>query len=231
MKDPFNSRGVQVYRLSGWRRLCVKIGSGLMRIYYRSLRLQLSPDSVEVIRNRPRPCIFVVWHNRSWVAVEMFQRYFEPERLSCLISPSRAAAWEVAFFEDFRLHVIRGSSSRRGIPALREMIRQLQNGYDVGISPDGPSGPLYSFKRGTTTLARLSHTPMLALNANCRWAFRLPTWDRHLIPLPFAKVTINAHLLEIPADCHKEEENLRRQLRKVCLDLLDEPVQDFTDES
>jgi lysophospholipid acyltransferase (LPLAT)-like uncharacterized protein len=225
MKDPFNSRGVQVYRLSGLRRALVTLASALMRLYYGSLRLRLSPDSEDIIRNRPRPCVFVVWHNRSLVAVEMFQRYFEPERISCLISPSRAAAWEVAFFEDFKLHVVRGSSSRRGIPALREMIRQLRQGYDVGISPDGPSGPLYSFKHGTTTLARLSHTPMLALNANCRWAIRLPTWDRHLVPLPFAKVTINAHLLEIPENCHKEVDNLRQQLRKVCLDLLDEPVQ------
>lgn len=225
MKDPFNSNGTPVHRLHGWRLLLARLTTLLLRIYFASLRVEVAPESAELIRNRSRPGIIVVWHNRSLIALHLLSRYLVPEKMSCLISPSRAAAWEVAIFEGMRFHVVRGSSTRRGIPAMREMLQQLHKGYDVGISPDGPSGPLYTFKAGTTSLARISGRPMLALNANCRFAIRLPTWDRHLVPLPFSKVYVNARMLDVPKGGHRDPDNGLDNLRQVCLDLLNEPGQ------
>lgn len=222
MKDPFNTSGREVYRITGSRRILVRLAAILLKLYFASLRMRPGKSDLPVLKNPPQPKIFLVWHNRSLVAVELFRRYFKPGQIACLISPSKAAAWEAAFFEEFGFKVVRGSSSRRGIQATREMVRALKQGNDVGISPDGPSGPLYSFQRGALALGRLSKAPYLVLNANCRTALRLPSWDRHMIPLPFSRVEVSVEVIETDTIDLAEESLATDQLRSTCLSHLRE---------
>ena len=226
MKDPFNVHGKAVYEIRGFKRWLVRIAVLLLRLYFASLRTRTSEAAAEAIRSSPRPKIFLVWHNRSLLVIELFRRYFEPKRICCLISPSKAAAWEAAFFEDFGFKVARGSSSRRGIQATREMVRALLSGNDVGISPDGPSGPLYSFQRGALALGRLSRAPYLALNANCRTAVRLPVWDRHLIPLPFSRVDVQAEIIPFEGIDFNNESAASDALRQICLQAVKDRAKD-----
>lgn len=221
MKDPFNTSGKAVYEIRGFRRYLIRIAVWLLQLYFATLRTRPTESAAEAIRNSPQPKIFLVWHNRSLIALELFKRYFEPERIACLISPSKAAAWEAAVFEELGFKVVRGSSSRRGIQATREMVRTLRSGNDVGISPDGPSGPLYSFQRGALALGQLSRAPYLVLNANCRSALRLPCWDRHLIPLPFSRLEVRAEAIPTDAIDFSDETAAIESLRAACLRQLD----------
>lgn len=223
-KDPFNTLRPKVHRLSGWRRLFCRILSFFLRTYLASLRFRIKDSDRALLEQTPSPRLLVVWHNRSLIAPEMFRKFFNPRKIACLISPSKLAAWEVAFFDDFGLHAVRGSSSRRSIQAVREMLRQLQAGNDVGISPDGPSGPLYHFREGAVAIARRTGVPVLMSIPNARMAFRLPTWDRHLLPLPFARVEVALRRLEPGAPVWDgSDREVADHLRALCLEITEDP--------
>jgi lysophospholipid acyltransferase (LPLAT)-like uncharacterized protein len=186
--------------------------------------VRLDEASRKILVDHPSPRMIVVWHNRSFPMPEVFRRCFQPERVSCLISPSKMAAWEVAFFRQFRLRVVRGSSTRRSVQAAREMFRELRSGNDVGISPDGPSGPLYSFMPGAVAIARKARVPVLLSIPNARAARRLKTWDRHLVPYPFARIDLALRVVS-PDDPLWElsNEEAAARLREVCLEITSDP--------
>ncbi len=197
-----------------------------IRLYYRSLRLRPDAATRELLRTSRPPRVIVVWHNRSLVAPAIFRRFLEPERIACLVSPSRMAAWESDCFRKLRLRVVRGSTTRRSISALREMMRELRAGHDVGISPDGPSGPLYSVQPGALALARKVEVPLLLIAANASRARRLHTWDRHLVPLPRARLTVR--MREITTDDPIFTTPLPEAcalLRRVYLEMTEDPFQ------
>jgi lysophospholipid acyltransferase (LPLAT)-like uncharacterized protein len=197
-----------------------------LQAWLRSWRMSLDEPSRSLLQTTPSPRMIVVWHNRSLVAPEMFRRFFDPSRIACLISPSRMAAWEVAYFQRFQLRAIRGSTTRRSIQAAREILQQLRNDNDIGISPDGPSGPLYTFQPGAVALARKAGVPLLLAIPNCRSAFRLKTWDRHMVPAPFARIEVAIRAIQ-PDDPVWEtpDAQIAAHARKVCLEITRDPFQ------
>lgn len=192
---PFH-RGT-VYEVTGWRYWCVLVPIALLlRLYFATLRIRMTPEDRAVVCDTSRPVVAVLWHNRSLMVPMIGPRLRQPEKMSCLISPSKAAAWEVAFFAFQRIPSVRGSSSRRSIQATREMVKAYRSGQDVWLSPDGPSGPCYEFKRGAAAVARMTKAPILAFGAEARHAWRPKTWDRHFVPLPFSTVRIRGRIFE-----------------------------------
>jgi len=63
------------------------------------------------------------------------------------------------------------------------------------VAPDGPSGPIHEVKRGTVMIARQCNVPIVLLCAQTRQAWRLKTWDRHLIPWPFARIQVRVKII------------------------------------
>lgn len=196
-----------MFRLSGWRKWVCRPLAALLRLYLRSLRLRMDAESAAARDASRAPRIFVSWHNRSLLAPVMAKRFFDPRNVTCLVSPSRKAAWEVAFYEAVGFRIVRGSSSRRGIAAARELIRELRSGHDIAVTPDGPDGPLHEIKRGALILARRSQAPVAFIIPNARCAVRLPTWDRHLVPLPFSRVDVRLVIRPPYPECRYADES------------------------
>lgn len=84
----------------------------------------------------------------------------------------------------------RGSSSRGGSAVLRGILRALAEGTTVAVLVDGPRGPARVAKTGIVTLARLAVRPIQPVAFSARPALRLGSWDRSLVPLPFARVVV-----------------------------------------
>ena len=82
----------------------------------------------------------------------------------------------------------RGSSSRGGAGALRSHVQALKEGRHVVVTVDGPRGPAYQAKPGVLSMARESGRPVVAVACACDRRWRLKSWDRTLLPPPFAKV-------------------------------------------
>jgi len=84
---------------------------------------------------------------------------------------------------------IRGSSSKGGAEALVRAVQAARGGEVVGVTPDGPRGPRHSVAPGVVTVAQKTGVPLLGIrvHADRAWVFR--SWDRFVVPKPFARVT------------------------------------------
>ena len=87
----------------------------------------------------------------------------------------------------FGFRSIRGSTTRGGFSAMREMLKASEDGYNIAITPDGPRGPRYRVQNGTIELARRTGMTIIPLtfNASRKKIFR--SWDRFLLPYPFSR--------------------------------------------
>src|SRR5262249_57505072 len=63
----------------------------------------------------------------------------------------------------FGVHSIPGSTRRGGLSALRTMLKRLEQGECVGITPDGPRGPAMRASSGIVNVARLAQVPVLPI--------------------------------------------------------------------
>lgn len=170
----------------------------LARLWAASLRMEPTPRFREALR-RDEPQVFLLWHNRLFVIAEInrrFRRPFAHRRMYGLISASKDGAWLAAFFKLVGIGSIRGSSSWRGMEALREIIRAVSTGGDIGITPDGPRGPCYAFHAGALLAARKAGTPLVLMGMQWTRARRLRSWDGFYLPLPFSRVILDAQVVE-----------------------------------
>ncbi|MGJ3241605.1 MAG: lysophospholipid acyltransferase family protein [Opitutales bacterium] len=194
----------QVRALTGWRKGLMVLLGWVLRLWNRTLRYELSPEDRARIGNRSQPTLHILWHNRLFNVADAVHRYRAGQPTYALISASSDGAWLTAFFEQLGLRAVRGSRNFRGSAALREAVRVLQGGNDLGITPDGSRGPVYVVKPGAVAIARLAKCPILLHQYDYAHAIRLKSWDRFFIPLPFSKVTARYRRFEnldaLPAD-------------------------------
>ena len=112
-----------------------------------------------------------------------------------MISLSADGGFVAATVERLGFPAIRGSAgkasdpakSKGGASAFRETLRWIRGGGGIAITPDGPRGPPGAMTDGPPLLARASAAPVLLVGLACRPCVRLKSWDRHVVPLPFAR--------------------------------------------
>jgi lysophospholipid acyltransferase (LPLAT)-like uncharacterized protein len=112
------------------------------------------------------------------------------EGVAVLISTHADGEIIARICEAFGYRTIRGSTSRGGARALVEIARTLEGGVDVAITPDGPRGPVHTVAPGTLYAAQRAQAPVIAIGVHASRAWRLSTWDRFMIPKPFARITV-----------------------------------------
>lgn len=159
-------------------------------LWMRTLRYRISDESRAALTDISEPTVLIFWHNRLLIISEIFQRYRRRRHAYALISASKDGAWLAAFCALFRVRNARGSSSRRGSAALKELLTRLSSGNDAVVTPDGPRGPMYSFKPGAAALVQRSQARVLLIGSRSPRAWRLKSWDRFIIPRPFSTVEL-----------------------------------------
>src|SRR5262245_30669847 len=123
------------------------VGSVVLRLIYATLRVRID-DQAGALRTKGPRAIWLFWHNRLFMIPFIREQLRARPKTAALTSASKDGEILAAFLRQFNLKPVRGSSSRRGVAALIEMIRLVESGYDVGITPDGPRGPRYTFNPG-----------------------------------------------------------------------------------
>ncbi len=124
--------------------------------------------------------------------------------IKILISRSRDGSLASSLCEYMGFKTVRGSSSRGGMSAARELVNALKEGEPVAITPDGPKGPSEVVKRGLSVIPRRAGTPVVPYGVSAFPAIRLKSWDKFLIPLPFAKLVISEGRPVLPRNCNQE---------------------------
>lgn len=164
--------------------------------------------------------IFAIWHNRLALALILYERYVarrdRHRKMAALVSASRDGALLARILELFQVQPVRGSSSRRGAQALREMVTWGRRGHDLAITPDGPRGPCYVVQEGVISTAQLTGLPIVPVAYRLSWKLTMKSWDRFQFPLPFARCEVVTGLaLRVPPESTAaEREALRQELEE-----------------
>ncbi len=177
------SRGVPL-----WKRAAVWPAAFVIRLWWRTLKVQLPDKDLAVISFRGEPTLFILWHNRLFMAADVVRRYRADQPLYSLISASKDGAWLTAFFSALGLRTVRGSSSKLGREAASDLLEVLRAGNDVGITPDGPRGPVYEMKPGAFVVAKRSRTRVVLAGMDFESSWRMASWDGFHVPRPFSRV-------------------------------------------
>lgn len=213
----------RINEVRGWRRAALWLVATLLRAWARTLRFEADAATLERLTRSDVPVAVVLWHNRLFLSPEFFRRYRTRRQVHALVSASKDGAWLAAFYRMIGIHPVRGSSSNLGREAARLLIERMREGHDIGITPDGPRGPMYVVEPGVLVVTRRVHAPMVLLGAEFTRAWRLRSWDRLYVPWPFSRIVMHSEVLlpESPDGTKLTADDVRAALLRVNPDLPD----------
>jgi lysophospholipid acyltransferase (LPLAT)-like uncharacterized protein len=156
-----------------------------IRFVYRTNRWSVEGGDIPLrLRQQGRPFILAFWHGRLLMIPMAWQRLAPMHMLISAHRDGRIIADAVTYFG---IDSIAGSTRRGGIGALRTMLKRLEDGECVGITPDGPRGPAMRASSGIVNTARLSQAPIVPIVFATSRRRVLSSWDRFHFPLPFGR--------------------------------------------
>lgn len=182
------ARSLRIHQLPVLTRGLIWLGSILVKLLCATLRYKIVDEAGFLDKPFPRPVVFLVWHNRILAMPVVFRRYY-PKRKGLLVltSASRDGAYLSEFVRCFGMGAVRGSSSRRGAVALLDLVRGLEGGFDLCITPDGPRGPRYCLGPGALLLSERCRAPLMPLLVEYSAFWRFNSWMDSLCRNPSPK--------------------------------------------
>jgi lysophospholipid acyltransferase (LPLAT)-like uncharacterized protein len=199
-----------------FKKLAGAMLSGLLRSWQSTISISfhsLSSHDVEPRHDNLDRYLYSIWHEDLAI---MTAQYGGPH-MCPLVSEHTDGQLLSEASRHLRMRCVPGSSTRGGIRAIRELLRQ-KNAHLV-VTPDGPRGPRQVVKQGLIYLASRSGLPIVPLCAGYRRAWRLRTWDQLAIPCPFSKVyCVGGAPIAVPADLDRNGLERYRLLVQEAMD-------------
>lgn len=157
--------------------------------------------------------LFAFWHGRQFYGYYILRH----SRLVVPASLSKDGEIVTSVLGGMGHRIVRGSSSKRAIGMLLEMIREVRKGQGMGLSVDGPTGPYRVVKMGIIKVAQKTGYPIVPMTCSSkrRWIFR-KSWDNYMLPKPFTTVIVKFMApIYVPKNVTKKElEQYRTKLQK-----------------
>ena len=189
-----------------------------MQLWALTLRYKIEDRAGVVGKVTAQNYIASLWHNRLLIFPFVLRRFFPDRHGAALISASRDGELLADAIKRFDYDVVRGSSSRLGASAILQLSQTLASGRDVVITPDGPRGPVYELGPGIVFLAQKSGAAVVPVNIEYSSCWRLKSWDRFILPRPFAKVHViigsplHVELSDTPQQFEAERQRLQQAM-------------------
>lgn len=186
-----------------------RVVAWLLRSIASTLRYEVDDRAGILHSTAPRePVIWAFWHNRMFLIPYVKERWF-PHIPGCILSsPSGDGQIIADVCAAFGLEAARGSSSKpdKGRAALIKLAEKARAGYDIGITPDGPRGPIYELHPGLLKLAQLTGTAIMPVHVEYDAYWEFGTWDKFRLPKPFTIARIRLdELIHIPRKLEEAE--------------------------
>ena len=192
------------------------IGYGYIRLLRGTMQLSYRGREVlEQARRETRNYILAFWHSRF-----VLMPYGYPDkRIVVLSGYHRDAEAMVRILRRFGFASARGSTTAGGTGGMRALIRKVNLGYDVGMTPDGPRGPRRRVQPGVIATARLTGLPIIPVTFSAIPATRLRSWDRTLMPKFFSKgLFLYGDPIRVPREADEAEQERQRASLEAELD-------------
>ena len=160
------------------------VGSLFIRFLYATNKKEFhSPQTLG-----DKPFIMACWHGELLMIPYAYRHYKKKPNVKLLISEhfdGNLIAKTLGFFE---FGTIRGSTTRGGVKALIQSIKELKNGSDIGITPDGPRGPRHNVSDGIVVMAQKADVKIVLVSIKPTSFWQLKSWDKFIIPKPFGTI-------------------------------------------
>lgn len=194
------------------KKILLKIAPYFAYIVINVLRLTirfkvLNPEKISEMHKNGEKIIMAFWHSR----LLMLPGVYKGDGISILISEHEDGQVIASTVEFLGFTTTRGSTTRGGTRALREMVRTMKSGSDIAITPDGPRGPRFVAKNGAVVLAKMTGAPVcpVTYNVSCRKQFG--SWDGFILPHMFTKgVFIWGDPIYVDRDADRDELEKKR---------------------
>jgi lysophospholipid acyltransferase (LPLAT)-like uncharacterized protein len=161
------------------------VGTAIYRLSSCTWRKSIHHEErLDAVRGEGGGYFMSLWHGRMLIGLP----HFGGRGYQVLVSASGDGDISEHLLESFGYKVIRGSTSRGGARALRQMLAALRNGDVLVITPDGPRGPSHSMNPGLAWMSRATGYGVLPCGFASDRAWRANSWDRLTIPKPFSRV-------------------------------------------
>lgn len=130
--------------------------------------------------------IIAFWHNRL-----LMMPIAAAGRPICILnSQHRDGEIATRVASRWNVRAVRGSATRGAVAGFLNLVRAYRDGFSLAVVPDGPQGPCYQAKVGVVQLARVTGALIIPVSYATDRMKQLRSWDRLMIPLPFARVVI-----------------------------------------
>jgi hypothetical protein len=160
------------------------LASLLIRLLYFTNKKEFhSPKSIG-----DKPTIFAVWHGDLLMLAYIHRQYRKITRAKVLISDHFDGLLISKTIKYFGFDTIAGSTNRNAARVLIQGIKSIKEGYDIGITPDGPRGPRHSVSDGVIVMAQKTKAKIVLVNIKPSSYWKLNSWDKFTIPKPFGKI-------------------------------------------
>lgn len=189
-------------RLLDWFAIHV-FGGLILPLLVRSWSVELDlPAELRQYRDSGQKTILAFWHNRQLGLLRVAD---ELRPVKVLISRHGDGEIIARIVARFGIGAVRGSSTRGGKAAVRQLVKASRENH-LAITPDGPVGPCYEAKQGVALVASLTGLPVAWVTWSTDRAWRFRSWDRFILPKPFARLRCRVEgMVEIPQDASAEE--------------------------
>ncbi|MEW6442051.1 MAG: lysophospholipid acyltransferase family protein [bacterium] len=163
--------------------------------------------------------LLCIWHQQFLSIIRHFKNYTSSYRPALMISRSRDGDVIAEIARKSGWWPVRGSSSRGGGEALREMVERLQDGRLALHIVDGPRGPAGKVKPGVVRMAHAAGAAVVPVYVSADRAWYLKSWDRFLVPKPFSRVALRfGEIIRLePAATAEDFERQRVQVESAML--------------
>ena len=186
-----------------------------VRLIGPTMRFSVSCEENSPVSLEQRPFVYSFWHQCTFAATYLWRDL----DIRVMSSTSFDGEFTARMIRRFGFVPIRGSSSRGAVRGLLGMRKQIEAGYTVAFTIDGPRGPRFITKPGPVLLARSSRVPMAVFHIAIDRAWVLNTWDRLLVPKPFSRALIRVgSLIPVPEDMPSAELERYNALLQASLD-------------
>ncbi len=168
----------------------------LVRLTWKTCRIEkvLGEQHLQTLLELEKPFIPCYWHQQQIFCLRYLLNVAHTDdrlKLGCVISPSSDGDIASNMFSQKSVRIIRGSATRGGAQALREIYQRIRlDKISPIVTPDGPTGPIFECKPGVAMLAQLSKAPLLPLAYAASNSWQLTSWDSFVLPRPFARIVV-----------------------------------------
>lgn len=161
------------------------LGSLIIRLIYLTNKKKfIAPDAL-----CEENFIMACWHGELLMIPYAYKKYKKKPNVKLIISDHFDGSLIAKTLSHFGFGTIRGSSNKNAARALISSIKELNNGSDIGITPDGPKGPRHEVADGIVVMAQKSQTKIVLVEIKPSSYWQLSSWDKFVIPKPFGLIS------------------------------------------